>query len=133
VTASRIGKVNGRTEEICRWVGLWEKRSELACNLSYGDQKVLEIAMALSSAPSVLLLDEPTQGVSPKETETIMGVVEKLKNEMTVVLIEHSMDVVLRLCHRITVLVEGKVMTEGSPEEVSRNEEVQRIYLGEVS
>ena len=133
VPASRIGDVKRKTEEICHGMGLWEKRNELACNLSYGDQKVLEIAMALSSGPTVLLLDEPTQGVSPKETETIMDVVEKLKKEMTVVLIEHSMDVVLRLCQRITVLVEGRVMTEGSPEEVSRNEEVQRIYLGEVN
>jgi len=133
VPAFSIGDVKRKAEEICHRVGLWEKRNELACNLSYGDQKVVEIAMALSSAPSVLLLDEPTQGVSPKETETIMTVVEKIKNEMTVVLIEHSMDVVMRLCHRITVLGEGRVITEGSPEEVSRNEEVQRIYLGEVS
>jgi len=131
--AGRIFDAGKKTEEICRGMGLWEKRHELACNLSYGDQKVLEIAMALSTEPSVLLLDEPTQGVSPKETDAIMGVVEKLSKEMTIVLIEHSMDVVLRLCHVITVLSEGRVIAEGSPEEVSKNEEVQRIYLGEIS
>lgn len=130
--AGGIHDLGKRTEEICHWVGLWEKRHDLAFNLSYGDQKVLEIAMALSTGPSVLLLDEPTQGVSPKETDTIMEVVERLSKYMTIVLIEHSMDVVLRLCHAITVLSGGKVIAEGSPEEVSRNEEVQRIYLGEI-
>jgi branched-chain amino acid transport system ATP-binding protein len=130
--AGRINDLGKKTEEICHGMGLWEKRHDLACNLSYGDQKVLEIAMALSTGPSVLLLDEPTQGVSPKETDTIMEVVERLSKQMTIVLIEHSMDVVLRLCHAITVLSEGKVIAEGAPEEVSKNEEVQRIYLGEV-
>ncbi len=130
--AGKIGGAREKTEELCQRVGLWEKRNELACNLSYGDQKVLEIAMALSTEPSVLLLDEPTQGVSPQETDAIGEVVERLSKQMTVVLIEHSMDVVLRLCHVITVLSEGRVIAEGAPEEVRRNEEVQRIYLGEV-
>jgi branched-chain amino acid transport system ATP-binding protein len=130
--AGKIAGAREKTEEICQRVGLWEKRNELACNLSYGDQKVLEIAMALSTEPSVLLLDEPTQGVSPQETDAIGEVVERLSKQMTVVLIEHSMDVVLRLCHVITVLSEGRVIAEGAPEEVRRNEEVQRIYLGEI-
>jgi branched-chain amino acid transport system ATP-binding protein len=127
------GIVHGRkrTEEICQWVGLWEKRNEMACNLSYGDQKVLEIAMALSTEPAVLLLDEPTQGVSPKETDTLMEVVERLSKQMTIVLIEHSMDVVLRLCHVITVLSEGRVIAEGPAAVIRKNDLVQRIYLGE--
>jgi branched-chain amino acid transport system ATP-binding protein len=112
-------------------VGLEEKMNELASNLSYGDQKILEIAMALSTQPSLLLLDEPTQGVSPQETDNITEVVEKLSSRMTIVLIEHSMDVVLRLCSNITVLNEGRVVAEGSPKEISKNEEVQRVYLGE--
>ncbi len=91
------------------------------------------MAMALSTQPSILLLDEPTQGVSPQETDSIIRVVEKLSKNMTIILIEHSMDVVLRLCHIITVLSEGRVIAEGRPEEVSKNEEVQRIYLGEVA
>jgi len=132
VPAGRIVDARRKTEEICHWMGLWEKREELACNLSYGDQKVLEIAMALSTEPSVLLLDEPTQGVSPKETDTIMEVIERLSKHMTIVLIEHSMDVVLRLCHVITVFSEGRVIAEGPPEKISKNEEVQRIYLGEI-
>ncbi|RLB03277.1 MAG: ABC transporter ATP-binding protein [Deltaproteobacteria bacterium] len=122
--------VSERAEELCRIVGLYEKRDELASNLSYGDQKALEIAMALSTDPAVLLLDEPTQGVSPKEAEGLIELIVELSKRMTIVLIEHSVDVVLRLCHKVTVLNEGRVIAEGSPEEISRNKEVQRIYLG---
>ena len=133
LVAHRVSDLSQKTQEICHLVGLEEKMDELVCNLSYGDQKILEMAMALSTQPSVLLLDEPTQGVSPKETDHIIQVIERLSKNMTIILIEHSMDVVLRLCHRITVLSEGRVVAEGSPNEISKNEEVQRIYLGEVS
>lgn len=131
--ADRVVSVSEKAREICQLVGLWEKRDELSCNLSYGDQKILEIAMALSTRPMVLLLDEPTQGVSPKETENIIEVIKKLSKGMTIILIEHSMDVVLQLCHIITVLNEGRVIAYGPPQEISRNEEVQRVYLGEAS
>jgi len=122
-----------KTREICHLVGLEEKMNEVASNLSYGDQKILEIAMALSTQPSLLLLDEPTQGVSPKEADHIIEVVERLSKKMTIVLIEHSMDVILRLCDIITVLNQGRLVTEGSPDQISKDEEVQRIYLGEIS
>lgn len=131
LSIKRVNSISERIREICQMVGLWEKRNELACNLSYGDQKILEIAMALSTRPRVLLLDEPTQGVSPKETENIIEVVKKLSENMTIILIEHSMDVVLKLCHVITVLNEGRVIAEGPPHEISKNGEVQRVYLGE--
>lgn len=131
--AHHVVDLSQKTQEICHLVGLKEKMNELASNLSYGDQKILEIGMAISTQPSVLLLDEPTQGVSPKETDNILEVVERLSKKMTIILIEHSMDVVLRLCHIITVLNEGRVIAEGSPDEISKNEEVQRIYLGEIS
>jgi branched-chain amino acid transport system ATP-binding protein len=121
-----------KTIEICELVGLSDRIQELATNLSYGDQKVLEMAMALSTDPAILLLDEPTQGVSPKETDDISKVIERLSKRMTIVLIEHSMDVILRLCHQITVLSEGRIVVDGPPEEISKNEEVQRIYLGDV-
>ncbi len=130
--AHKVSDLSQKAHEICHLVGLEEKMNELVCNLTYGDQKILEMAMALSTQPSVLLLDEPTQGVSPKETDHIIQVVERLSKNITIILIEHSMDVVLRLCHRITVLNEGRVVAEGSPDEISKNEEVQRIYLGEV-
>ena len=97
--AGKIAEARKKTEEICQRVGLWEKRNELAFNLSYGDQKVLEIAMALSTEPSVPPSGRADPGSQPEETDTISGVVERLSKRMTIVLIEHSMDVVLRLCH----------------------------------
>lgn len=133
ILAHQAADLSQKAQEICHLVGLDEKMNELASNLSYGDQKILEIAMALSTRPSLLLLDEPTQGVSPQETDNISKVIEKLSKNMTIILIEHSMDVVLRLCHVITVLSEGRVIAEGRPEEISKDEEVQRIYLGEIN
>jgi branched-chain amino acid transport system ATP-binding protein len=129
--AHHLGDIEKETVEICRLIGLEEKKDELAVNLSYGDQKVLEIAMALSTKPSVLLLDEPTQGVGPKEVDTIVEVVKRLSKKMTIVLIEHTIDVVMQLCRSVTVLTEGQVFAEGTPQEISANKEVQRVYLGE--
>lgn len=129
--ADRSGAVAEEALEIIRTVGLEEKTHEMASNLSYGDQKVLEIAMALSTDPFILLLDEPTQGVGPREVGAIINLVERLSKKMSIVLIEHDMDIVTRLCHNVTVLSFGKVIAEGSCEFVSRNEEVQRVYLGE--
>lgn len=129
--ADRSGAVAEKALQIIHTVGLEEKRDEMASNLSYGDQKVLEIAMALSTDPIILLLDEPTQGVGPGEVDTIIRVVERLANDMSIVLIEHDMDIVMRLCHNVTVLSFGKLIAEGSCELISQNEEVQRIYLGE--
>ncbi len=127
----RFGPVAEKALEIIRTVGLEEKTDEIASNLSYGDQKVLEIAMALSTDPFILLLDEPTQGVGPGEVDTIINRVERLSKDISIVLIEHDMDLVTRLCHNVTVLSFGKVIAEGSCEFVSQDEEVQRVYLGE--
>jgi branched-chain amino acid transport system ATP-binding protein len=131
---SKVDKKGGvarKTEEICTLVGLEGKMDEPAVNLSYGDQKVLEIAMALSTDPSVLLLDEPTQGVGPREADDIVSLIGKLSESMSIVLIEHNMDIVMRICHHLTVLSFGKVLAEGSCKEVAMNAEVQRVYLGE--
>jgi ABC-type branched-subunit amino acid transport system ATPase component len=129
--ADRSETVTEAALEIIRTVGLEEKKHEVASNLSYGDQKVLEIAMALSTDPIILLLDEPTQGVAPGEVDAIISLVERLSDEMSIVLIEHDMDIVMRLCHNVTVLSFGKMIAEGSCELISQNEQVQQIYLGE--
>jgi branched-chain amino acid transport system ATP-binding protein len=129
--SDRSGPIEEKALQIIRTVGLEEKAQEIASNLSYGDQKVLEIAMALSTDPVMLLLDEPTQGVGPGEVDAIINLVEHLSKEMSIVLIEHDMDIVARLCHNVTVLSYGKMIAEGSCELISQNEEVQRIYLGE--
>ncbi len=130
---TKVSEVHKNVQQICEMVGLWEVRDENVSNLSYGDQKVLEIALALSLQPTVLLLDEPTQGVGPEESENIVDVVEKVSKDMTVILIEHSIDIVLRLCHKISVLNQGRIISEGTPEEISHNKEVQRVYLGEAT
>jgi len=130
-SARHLKHIEMETLEICKLIGLEEKKDELAVNLSYGDQKVLEIAMALSTKPSVLLLDEPTQGVGGKEVDMIVEVVKKLSEKMTIMLIEHTIDVVMQVCKTVTVLTEGHVFAEGTPQEISANKEVQRVYLGE--
>lgn len=129
--ADRSGPVMQKAEQIIHTVGLEKKMHEMASNLTYGDQKVLEIAMALSTDPVILLLDEPTQGVGPGEVDSIISLVERLSKDMSIVLIEHDMDLVARLCHNVTVLSFGKMIAEGTCEAVSQDEEVQRIYLGE--
>ncbi len=118
--------------DILKQVGLDEKANELACNLSYGDQKVLEIAMALSTNPRILLLDEPTQGVGPQEAEEISRLIKKLSARTSILLIEHDMSMVLNVCDKITVLNFGNVVAEGSWQDICTNQEVQRTYLGEL-
>jgi branched-chain amino acid transport system ATP-binding protein len=100
--------------------------------LSHGDQRLLEVAMALAQQPQLLLLDEPTQGLSVEETEQAVETLSSLLADgaMTVLLVEHDMEVVFRLAHAITVLHRGAVIADGSPDEVRANEEVQRAYLG---
>ncbi len=119
--------------EIIRQVGLEERAHELASNLSYGDQKVLEIAMALSTGPRILLLDEPTQGVGPQEATSIVQLIKKLSAHTTIILIEHDMNMILEVCDSVTVLNFGSVIAQGTWAEISGNQEVQRIYLGERS
>jgi branched-chain amino acid transport system ATP-binding protein len=127
------GETARKAMEIIRLVGLEERMRDQASNLSYGDQKVLEIAMALSTEPLILLLDEPTQGVGPQEADAIVQLIERLSERMSILLIEHDIDIILRVCHNITVLNFGKVLAQGSCAEISKNEEVQRIYLGDIS
>lgn len=130
VPAERKIEIISKAKELCESVGLGDKMNAKAAALAYGDKKLLEIALALSTNPSLLLLDEPTQGVSPKEAENIVIVIERLSKIKTIVLIEHNVDVVLRLAKKITVLDRGRVIAEGSADEISENEEVQNIYLG---
>lgn len=111
-------------------LGLWELRDEAVSTLSYGDQRQLEIALALASGPRVLLLDEPTAGLSPAETQGVMQIVRGLPREMTILLIEHDMAVVFGVCDRILVLHHGEMIAAGPPEAIRRDPRVREIYLG---
>jgi branched-chain amino acid transport system ATP-binding protein len=122
--------VNRRSEEIMERMGLIRKRESLAGHLSHGEMKILDIALALASSPKVILLDEPTSGLSPVESQDMTQLIKELASRLTVILIEHDMDIVLSIAQSITVLQQGAVIAKGTPEEIRRNERVQQAYLG---
>jgi branched-chain amino acid transport system ATP-binding protein len=112
-------------------VGLGERADALAGNLSYGHQRLLEVAMGLALRPKLLILDEPTQGLSEAEIVDFCRLTREIAAEATVLLIEHNMDVVMELAHRITVMDNGRILAEGSPAEIMADARVQRAYLGD--
>jgi ABC-type branched-subunit amino acid transport system ATPase component len=101
-----------------------------ASALSHGEQRRLEIAIGLATQPSLLLLDEPTAGMSPLETDEIIALVKKISQGLTIVIVEHDMKVVMQLAQRISVLYYGEILAEGSPAEIRNNERVLEVYLG---
>jgi branched-chain amino acid transport system ATP-binding protein len=130
--ADVLEKVNERTMQILAQIGMADSRDRLASVLSHGERKYLEIGIALATDPKVLLLDEPTAGMSPAETRAATRLIRDLAERLhlTVILVEHDMSVVMEISDEITVLHEGRVLAEGSPQQISDNELVQRIYLG---
>jgi len=130
VPVTRFGALAARTEEILEQVGLAHRQDEPVRSLSYGEQRQVEIAIALAADPALLLLDEPTAGMSPAETAQMVDFVRGLPRTLTILMIEHDMQVVFSLADRITVLHYGRLLATGAPAEISRNEAVQEIYLG---
>jgi branched-chain amino acid transport system ATP-binding protein len=120
------------TETLLRSVGLLERAGELARYLSHGDQKQLELGIALALDPDILLLDEPTAGMSIAETQKSIALIERLARarNLTLLFTEHDMDVVFSIADRIIVLHHGSVLADGKPEEVRQDEQVRRVYLG---
>ena len=128
LAAHRPGRGGGR-DELAR-VGLESRAGQIAGTLSYGHQRLLEVAMGLALRPKLLILDEPTQGLSDAEIEGFIRLVREVAKEATVLLIEHNMPVVMELAHRITVLDRGSILAEGNPAEIRANAAVQSAYLG---
>jgi branched-chain amino acid transport system ATP-binding protein len=127
--ASALHTVSECADQVLEMVGLKDQRQLLAGELSHGEQRHLDIAIALASDPSLLLLDEPTAGMSPFETEQMMYLIRDLGRTRSVVLVEHKMQVVMGISDRVTVLHFGTVLTEGTPQEVRSNPRVQEVYL----
>jgi branched-chain amino acid transport system ATP-binding protein len=125
-----LDDVRGRTLGTLERVGLGKAADLPAGQLSHGDQRHLEIGMTLATRPELLLLDEPTSGMSPAEAATTMDLIKALSRDFTILLIEHNMDIVMNVSDRIVVLNFGKKISEGTPEEVAEDPEVRRVYLG---
>ena len=128
LASHRPGKPGSRV--FLERVGLADRAGQIAGTLSYGHQRLLEVAMGLALAPKLLILDEPTQGLSDAEIDGFIRLVREVAKEATVMLIEHNMPVVMELASRITVLDRGSILAEGSPAEIRANHAVQDAYLG---
>jgi branched-chain amino acid transport system ATP-binding protein len=121
--------INERAESVLESVRLLGKADELAANLSHGEQRNLEIGIALATEPRLLCLDEPTAGMSAAETHDTMALVRSIAKNLTILIVEHDMQVVMALAQRITVLHYGEVLAEGSPSEIQQNPRVLEVYL----
>jgi branched-chain amino acid transport system ATP-binding protein len=124
-------EVNQRTREVMERAGLSGRELDLAKNLSYGEQRQLEMAIALAGEPKLLLLDEPTAGMSLTETASSIATIKSLPRDLTLLIIEHDMDTVFALADRITVLDHGQVIADGTPHEVRNDPQVRIVYLGQ--
>jgi branched-chain amino acid transport system ATP-binding protein len=118
-----------KADAVLAAVGLSNKADELAANLSHGEQRHLEIGIALATEPRLLCLDEPTAGMSAAETHETMVLVRRIAKDLTILIVEHDMQVVMELAQRITVLHYGEILAEGTPDEIQQNPRVREVYL----
>jgi branched-chain amino acid transport system ATP-binding protein len=121
-----------KANELLEILGIEDRAHEQAVNLSYGDQRRVEIARALISRPAVIFLDEPAAGMNPKETKELSELIVRLKNtlDLTVVIIEHDMNLIMEICERIIVMAEGELLVSGEPAEIRKHPKVLEAYLG---
>lgn len=120
-----------KADDILERIQLSDKRNDLGGTLAHGEQRYLEIGIALATDPELLLMDEPTAGMSPEESRQTAAFIQSLADPLTIILVEHDMEIVLGISDKITVLHNGKFLAEGSVEEIRANDEVQRVYLSE--
>ncbi len=130
IRASRWQDVREKTEKYLEMTGLQDRAQVVSSELSYGEQRILEIGIALSTEPELLLLDEPTAGLNSQESMALVKRMRSMIVGQTIVLVEHDMGVVMELADKISVLHYGEILAEGSPEEIKNNEEVKKVYLG---
>jgi branched-chain amino acid transport system ATP-binding protein len=128
---AREQALRDEARSIAAEVGLLEKAAALAGTLSHGEQRALEVGLALATRPKLLLLDEPMAGMGPEESARMIGLIGRVRAALTVLLVEHDMDAVFRLADRITVLVSGRVIASGAPAAIRADAEVRRAYLGD--
>lgn len=121
-----------RVKEVLQGVGLWDQRDILCKDLTVPDQKKLDFAVMLTQRPKLLLLDEPFASLAPEQIDELSRVVLEMSKERTVLLVEHRMDVVMKLAQRIIVMARGAIIADGTPNEIRQNELVQKVYLKEV-
>ena len=126
-----LKEVAERAHALLERVGLAALRHKPAADLAHGQQRALEVAMALAAEPVLLLMDEPTAGMSPEETRVMMDLISALAAERTVILVEHKMKLVMGICQRLLVLHHGEFLAEGTPDEIKANADVRRVYLGQ--
>ena len=128
---SSYGAFLQKSMDLLKEGGLWDKREELIKNLSHGDQRQIEVLLALTGESRLLLLDEPTAGLSQAETQSLLLLIKRLDPSLTILMIEHDMDVAFAFAERIAVLHQGKLLVDGVKEDIKSNQIVQQIYLGE--
>jgi branched-chain amino acid transport system ATP-binding protein len=126
-----MAELADRADALLARVGLADLRQRPAADLAHGQQRALEVAMALAAEPELLLMDEPTAGMSPEETKVMMDLITALAAERTVILVEHKMKLVMGICERLLVLHHGEFLAEGTPAEIRANDDVRRVYLGQ--
>jgi len=127
----RLKELDEKADAALNAVGLHGRRHDVAKFLAHGQQRALEIAVALVADPRLLLLDEPTAGMGPEETKDMVALIERLAAERTILLVEHKMKMILGLSDRILVLHHGKLIADGSPQQIQSDPEVRRVYLGQ--
>jgi branched-chain amino acid transport system ATP-binding protein len=122
-----------KAESYLDLVHLLPKKNVMAADLPQGEKKALEIGMAISTEPKLLLLDEPTAGSSPVETKLMMDLIREIHKKYTILVVEHKMDVIMNLCERVTVMAKGQLIADGTPNEIRNNKLVKEVYLGDQS
>jgi len=130
IRASKWQDVKEKTESMLELTGFKDKANLICSELSYGDQRILEMGIALSTGPDLLLLDEPTAGLNSQESMALVKKMRSMLSGQTIILVEHDMGVVMELANNISVLHYGSILAEGPPDEIKENQEVKKVYLG---